>query len=157
MPGRWVAVEVDARRILHHALASQQPRRHVGQVSGQAAAGRDIATRSEGEQALQLLVERRVSRGDIIQGLVLRSRPDPGILKDVGLRLAAEGNVVIALGIEGRIEVDEVDRGRLDVTRQDIEAITVIERAGRLCLGRRKIRGGVEGMERMIPSAVDLR
>ena len=71
VPGGRVAVEVDAGGFLEHPLASQQPRRHVGQVGRQAAAAGDVPPGRKFQQPAQLLVEGRIPRGDVFEGLVL--------------------------------------------------------------------------------------
>ena len=40
-----------------------------------------------------------------------------------------EEEVVIALGVEGRVEIDEVNRLVLDVLAQDVEVVAVVELA----------------------------
>jgi hypothetical protein len=55
--------------------------------------------------------------------------PAPGILKcsDLRVRLVPPGSleqqVVIALGIEGRVEIDEIDAVIGDVLAQDFEVV----------------------------------
>ena len=101
MPGGGVAVEVDAAALFEDAFAGQQARGHVGQVGGQAATSADLPRRGELQQPIQLLVEVGVTFGDVFEGIILGFRPDPGVLKDAGLGLAAERDVVIAFGVEG--------------------------------------------------------
>jgi len=60
----------------------------------------------------------------------------PGVLEGQQLgiggiaRLVAEDDVVVAVGVEGRVEVDQVDGGIGQVATQDVEVVAVIEDVG---------------------------
>jgi hypothetical protein len=45
-------------------------------------------------------------------------------------RLVLEDDVVVAVGAQRRVEVDEVDRLRVDVAPQDVEVVAVVEDVG---------------------------
>jgi hypothetical protein len=45
-------------------------------------------------------------------------------------RLVAEDDVVVAIGVEGRVEVDQVDGGIGQVATQDVEVVAVVEDVG---------------------------
>ena len=60
----------------------------------------------------------------------------PGVLEGQQLgiggiaRLVAEDDVVIAVRVEGRVEVDEVDGAIGQVATPDVEAVAVVEDVG---------------------------
>jgi hypothetical protein len=57
----------------------------------------------------------------------------PGVLEGQQLgtggiaRLVAEDDVVIAIGVEGLVEVDQVDGGSGQVATQDVEVVALVE------------------------------
>jgi len=48
----------------------------------------------------------------------------------VATRLVAEDDVVVAIRVEGRVEVDQVDRGIGQVATQDVEVVAVVADVG---------------------------
>ena len=64
--------------------------------------------------------------------------PGPGVLEglDLGVGLGAvffgDEDVVVGVGIEGRIEIDQIDGFIFDVAAEDFEVVAVIEGVGRL-------------------------
>jgi hypothetical protein len=74
--------------------------------------------------------------GQVGVGRLGRWTPVPGILEGQQLgiggiaRLVAEDDVVVAIRVEGRVEVDQVDGGIGQVATQDIEVVAVVEDIG---------------------------
>jgi len=76
----------------------------------------------------------------------------PGVFEgfDLGVGLGAvffgEEDVVVGVGIEGRVEVDEVDGFVVDVAAEDVEVVAVVEGVGGFVghegRGSGKLRGG---------------
>jgi hypothetical protein len=60
----------------------------------------------------------------------------PGVLEGQQLgiaclaRLVAEDDVVVTVGVEGRVKVDQVDGGSGQVATQDVEVIAGVEDVG---------------------------
>jgi hypothetical protein len=74
--------------------------------------------------------------GQVGVGRLGRWTPVPGVLEGQQLgiggiaRLVAEDDVVVAIGVEGRVEVDQVDGGIGQVaTQQDVEVVAVVGRS----------------------------
>ena len=72
----------------------------------------------------------------LVVGMRGRLAPVPGVLEGLDLGVAdgsglfAEEDVVGGLGVEGRVEVDEVDRVVRDVVAEDLEVVAVVEDVG---------------------------
>ena len=70
---------------------------------------------------------------DVLIGTLGIKAPMPGVLEggNLGGRLLAalflEEDVVVGVGVEGRVEVDEVNAGVGDVIAQDFEVIAEVE------------------------------
>ena len=70
---------------------------------------------------------------DILIGALGIEVPVPGVLEggDLGSGLLAafflEEDVVVGVGVEGRVEVDEVNGGVGDVVAEDVEVVAEIE------------------------------
>jgi len=66
---------------------------------------------------------------DLVVGLGRRFAPVPSVLEGLDLGVAdgagllAEEDVVGGLGVEGRVQIDEVDRVVGDVMAQDVEVV----------------------------------
>jgi hypothetical protein len=79
----------------------------------------------------------------------------PGVLEGQQLgiaslaRLVAEDDVVVAVGVEGRVEVDQVDAGIGQVATQDVEVVAVVEDVGGEVGYRSPARCGSEGSRRV--------
>jgi len=79
--------------------------------------------------------------------------PMPSVLKREQLRVALparlilENDVVVAIRVEGRVEVDEVDAGVGDVATEDLEVVAVVQDVG--------VHAGDYG--RRLPRPADLR
>src|SRR6266540_4392552 len=69
-------------------------------------------------------------------GRLGRWTPVPGVLEGQQLgiggiaRLVAEDDVVVAVGVKGRVEVDQVDCRIGQVATQDVEVVAVVEDVG---------------------------
>ncbi len=65
--------------------------------------------------------------------------PMPGVFKGgylrfaLGSALVLEKNVVIAVGIERRVQIDQVNATRRDVFPQDVQIVAVVESVHRKC------------------------
>jgi len=70
---------------------------------------------------------------DVLVGALGVDVPLPGIFKGVNLGTGlgavflGEKDVVVLAGVEGRVEVDEIDGLVLDVALEDFEVVAVVE------------------------------
>jgi hypothetical protein len=70
---------------------------------------------------------------DLLQGALGFDIPLPGVLEgaDLGAGLGAvffgEEDVVVLAGVEGRVEIDEVNRLVADVEPEDFEVVAIVE------------------------------
>jgi len=122
-----VAVQVKAAGRLEHAAQLHQARCHHGQVRHHVAAAQDEVKSAQGicHRSAFLHLFFVSTHGIFI--------PLPSVFEGLDLRagLAAvflrEEHVIGGVGIEGRVEVDQVHTLVLDVAPQDIEVIAVVE------------------------------
>ncbi|OQA13287.1 MAG: hypothetical protein BWY63_03521 [Chloroflexi bacterium ADurb.Bin360] len=125
---RGVAVEVEAAGGLEHPVQLDQTGSHHDEVS-QHLVGADEVPQCGDHPA------------DVIWGFLYqvsvdalrRGAPVPGVIEGfdlsvgIGAAFVLEQDVVGAVGVEGRIQIDQVNAGRLDVLPQDGEVVAVIE------------------------------
>ena len=128
MAGRRVAVQVDTAGEFEHALQFDQPVTHHGEV------GHHVVLAQEFAQREHHVGHVGAATGfDFMKLPACLLAPMPGILKCGDLRVALhalgrfEQQVVVALGIERRIEINQIDRFIRNVIAQNIEVIAVVE------------------------------
>ena len=126
--GGGVAVEVDAAGRFQDAVQLNHALRHHGEV------GHHVVLAEE--RAHRLYEVRELPRPvghDILVGVLGLHAPVPGVVEGVNLgggALAArllEQDVVGGVGVEGRVEVDEVDALVRDVFPEDAEVVAEVE------------------------------
>ena len=120
-------MEIDTAGWFEDAAQFDETRRHHSEV------GKHVVWAEVGVKRLHRLAHFAASFHDFLvrkRGCLI---PLPRVLEGVNLRgglLAAalfEEDVVVLVGLEWRVEVDEVYRFVLDVTTQDVEVIPVVE------------------------------
>ena len=135
-------MEVEAAGWLEHAVDFDDPQRHVDEVGEQRAAAQDRLQPADqldgllgpanaaGSIFLRALQPFQIE--DVIQACFRLGAPLPGV--DEGLRLRAVlaalaglNLEVIALRIEGRVDVAQVNAGRRDLAAEDVEIIPLVE------------------------------
>ena len=139
MAGGGVAVEVEAAGGLEDAVELDEAGGHHDEVGGHLVAAEQARpveiTDEGGNQVDQTLVGASHEVGVKVFGA---AAPVPAVLEgcDLGVAVAAgfvaEEDVVAAVGVEGRVEVDEVDGGVGEVVgvAQDGEVVAVEEGVG---------------------------
>ena len=134
MAGGGVAVEVDAARRLQHAAQLHQARRHHHQVGHHRVAADELA--EGGDHVLHRRRHRRVADDVPLEGELRLLRPLPGVGEraDLRRRLLArplpEQHIVGGVGVEGRVEVDKVNRLVGHMLPQHRQVVPVVERVG---------------------------
>ena len=126
MTRRRVAVQVQAAGRLQHPVQFHQPGGHHHQI------GHHLVRADEAAQRLDHLghVQRRVL-DQIMVGLLGGAVPVPGVLEcgDLGLALLAalllEQHVIRPVAVEGRVEVDQIDRGIGHIFAQNRQVVAV--------------------------------
>ena len=126
--GGEVAVEVDAAGVLEDAVEFNHTLGHHGEV------GHHVVVAEEGAHGLEQVGELAGSVGyDVLIGTLGIKAPMPGVFEggDLGGGLLAafflEEDVVVGVGVEGRVEVDEVNAGVGDVVAEDVEVVAEVE------------------------------
>ena len=120
-------MEVDGAGRLEDAAQFDEARGHHGEV------GHHVGVAEEGAEGAHGLGDAAALLDDVLVGALGVDVPLPGVLegRDLGLELRAvlfgEEDVVVLAGVEGRVEVDEVDRLVLDVAPEDVEVVAVVE------------------------------
>ena len=117
MTGRRVAVEIDGAGIFQHAVQFDQADGHHGQV------GHQVRPVEEFPEGAHDFFQRQgiVSLHDLVEGILGFQGPLPGVFEGVDLGgfvftgLVFEDDVVGPFGIEGGIEIDQIDRFVRDV------------------------------------------
>jgi hypothetical protein len=127
MAGGGVAVEVDGAGFLEDAAEFDEARGHHGEVGEHVGPAEQSAEGTHGfGDAATLFDDLLVAAG----GLFV---PLPGVFEGgdlgggTGAVLFREEDVVVLAGVEGRVEVDEVDGGGGDVVAEDGEVVAVVE------------------------------
>ena len=115
MAGVRVAVHVDRARLLEHSPGLDQPDRHHREVGQHVPVGAEehLERQHHLAQGRRHLHAMRTAIGQLAKGVLGVVVPRPGVHEGGLLRPRALGDhAVRAVGIEGRVEVDEVDRSR---------------------------------------------
>ena len=126
--GSWVAMEVDAAGRLQDAVQFDHARRHHREV------GHHVIPAKEREHRLEEIRQLLRPVGhDLTVGALGLLVPMPGVVEGMNLgggpfaaRLL-EQNVVRGVGVERRVEVDEIDALIRDVLPQDVQVIAKVE------------------------------
>ena len=126
--GGGVAVEVYATCVLQDAVEFYHALGHHGQV------GHHVVIAGEGTHGLEEVGELAGGVGyNILIGALRFKTPAPGVLEGGNLGggllacLFLEEDVVVGVGVEGRVEIDEVNAGVGDVVAQDVEVVAEVE------------------------------
>jgi len=128
MAGGGVAVQVQRAGWFQHAVQFHQAGGHHYQVGHHLVGAHELAQRADHARH----VHRRVLH-QVLIGALGGLAPVPRIVKGGDLRvgtgaaLVPEQHVVRAVGVERRVEIDQVDRLVLDVLAQDVEVVTVVK------------------------------
>lgn len=123
-----VAVQVQATRRLQHPVQFHQSHRHHAQIShhGIFADGRFHRL----HQHMQLVV---AALRNVHQRVVRTRPPLPGVVKgfDAGVgasaRCALEQHIIGGVGIEGRVQIDKIDRLVLHMRAQHIQIVAIVK------------------------------
>ncbi len=127
MARRRVAVEVNRGGRLHHAAQLDETRGHHGQVRCH------VIVAERADEGLEESAYVIAARGHLVEDLRGVRGPVPGVLEclDLGFGLGpgglAEDDVVRAVGVEGRVQIDEVGALRREVA-QHLKVVAVVER-----------------------------
>ena len=127
MAGGGVAVEVDGAGLFENAAEFDEARGHHGEV------GEHVGAAEEGTEGAHGFGDAATGFDDLLVGERGLFVPLPCVLEggDLGggARAVLLGNqdVVVLAGVEGRIEIDEIDRLRGDVVAEDGEVVSVEE------------------------------
>ena len=139
--GGGVAVQVDGARRLQDALHLQQPHRHEDEVGLHPFPMGLTGSINDGVGGRVAVCQLPVlTHVHVIQG--------PGILEGGAGGLAANGGFIGAVGIEGRVQVDQVHTGRVHAPH-DVQIVSSPDGgAGKVCGGHTGERepGKVAGM-----------
>ena len=108
-------MQVDGAGILQHPLHLQQPNRHHAQV------GLHPFTMSKSRR-FQDFVHGRLLVGDQAHPGHVQVGQGPGVLEGGAGRSAAHRRGVVAVGVERRVQVDEVDRRGVEAA-QDVQVV----------------------------------
>ena len=147
---RRVAVEVDAAGGLEHAVKLDQAGSHHHEVGGHGVAAEELA--HGGDHFLHVQGRFRILDDVEFVGAFRFLGPLPGVGEGFYLGggifagLLAEEDVVVGVGIEGRVQVDEVYGLVGDVFAENGEVVAVVEGVG----GGDVIRLGDDG--RLLPA-----
>ena len=123
-------MQVEAARRLQNAMQLDQPRRHHHQISHHLIAIDQVQQRFNRRRNLLRRIGDQVAVGRF-GGFA----PMPGVFEggDLGFAVGAafsfEEHIVIAIAVEGRVKVDEVDAGigKVFAVAQDLQVVAVIE------------------------------
>jgi hypothetical protein len=135
MAGGGVAVEVDGAGLLEDAAEFDEARGHHGEV------GEHVRAAEEGAEGAHGFGDAATGLDDLLVGERGLLVPLPCVLEggDLGggaraginfpgfVYFSIEGDVVVLAGVEGRIEVDEIDGLAGDVVAEDGEVVAVEE------------------------------
>ena len=127
MAGGGVAVEVDGAGLLEDAAEFDEARGHHGEV------GEHVCAAEEGSEGAHGFGDAATGLDDLLVGERGLLVPLPCVLEggDLGggarAVLLREEDVVVLAGVEGRIEVDEIDGLAGDVVAEDGEVVAVEE------------------------------
>ena len=116
-----ITVQIDRRRVLHHAAHLQQSHRHHAQVR--------LHRPSMGQPgSIEYLVDGRLLIGDEPHPGHVQVGQRPGVLEGGAGGGAAHRRGVVAVGVERRVQVDEVDRRGVEAA-QDVQVVPGPDRA----------------------------
>jgi len=124
-----VAVEVERAGGFEDAAQFDEARGHRGEV------GHHVVATQKGVEGLYHVGNFAGPLGHGVVGFLGLDVPMPGVLKGanlaggVGAVLFMEEGVVVLGGVEGRVEINQVNRLVLDVTLENFEVVAVIKRA----------------------------
>jgi hypothetical protein len=126
---RRVTVEIERAAHFQDAVHFDQSDSHHGEI------GHQVAGTHKLPEGLHHVFEFERIRAHhyLVECLLTFFAPEPGVFKGLNLRtgefagLVGENDIVGALRIEGRVEIDQVDGLILDVFAQDFEIVAVIE------------------------------
>ena len=127
MAGGGVAVEVDGAGLLEDSAEFDEARGHHGEV------GEHVCAAEEGSEGAHGFGDAATGLNDLLVGERGLLVPLPCVLEggDLGggarAVLLGEEDVVVLAGVEGRVEVDEIDRLIGDVVAEDGEVVAVEE------------------------------
>ena len=127
MAGGGVAVEVDGAGLLEDSAEFDEARGHHGEV------GEHVCAAEEGSEGAHGFGDAATGLDDLLVGERGLLVPLPCVLEggDLGggarAVLLGEEDVVVLAGVEGRVEVDEIDRLIGDVVAEDGEVVAVEE------------------------------
>jgi len=125
--GGGVAVEVDGAGLLEDSAEFDEARGHHGEV------GEHVCAAEEGSEGAHGFGDAATGLDDLLVGERGLLVPLPCVLEggDLGggarAVLLGEEDVVVLAGVEGRVEVDEIDRLIGDVVAEDGEVVAVEE------------------------------
>ena len=126
--GGGIAMEVDGAGLFEDAAEFDEARGHHGEV------GHHVGAVEVGLEGAEGVGDATALLDDLLQsthGLVV---PLPGVLEGVNLGaglgavLFGEEDVVVLAGVEGRVEINQINSLVLDVAPEDVEIVTVVER-----------------------------
>jgi hypothetical protein len=127
MAGGRIAMQVEASGWLQHAAQLDQARSHHREIRQQ------VRVAEKCPERLHRLRGLPARLCDFLEGTCGFGVPLPGILERLDLRRSlravtlGEQDVVAGVGIERRIEVDEIDALIGDVSPEHVEVVAVIE------------------------------
>ena len=127
MAGGGVAVEIDGAGFLEDAAEFDEARGHHGEI------GHHVGVAEEGLEGAEGVGDAAALLDDLLVGALGVDVPLPGVLEGVNLGTGlgavflGEEDVVVLAGVEGRVEIDEVDGLVLDVALEDFEVVAVVE------------------------------
>ncbi len=129
---RGIAVQVDAPGRLQHPVHLEHADRHHDEV------GQHVVLAEEGPHGPDHLRGVGVAAGqDLVECLLGVGVPMPSVLESLDLgrglltRRRTEEHVVIRVGVEGWVEIDEVDAFVWNVRPHDLEVVAVVKVAPR--------------------------
>ena len=134
VPGCGVAVQVDGARGLEDAAQLHKARRHHHEVGHHRVTAQELAQGRD--HVLDAGRSVAVEYDLVLVGALRFQRPVPGVGERPDLRrrllagLLPEQHVVVGVGIEGRVEVDEIDRLVGEVLSHDAQIVAVVECVG---------------------------
>ena len=121
-------MEVYAAGVLQDSVKFNHALRHHSQV------GHHVVVAEEGAHGLEEVGELTGGVGyKILIGALRFKTPVPGVLEGGNLGggllacLFLEEDVVVGVGVEGRVKIDEVNAGVGDVVAQDVEVVAEVE------------------------------
>ena len=122
-----LAVEVNGAGFFEDAAEFDEARSHHGEIGHHVGAAEECAEGAQGIGDAAALLD------DLLVGALGVDVPLPCVLEGVnlgaGLRAVflGEEDIVVLAGVEGRVEIDEIDRLVLHITLEDFKIVTVIE------------------------------